>query len=160
VEFIGVQLMSRDILKWFGIICGSLLLAALSFFGYFVMNSGRDKDHLLRQAVSPDGKLKAEIHQNITPMHGGPDTLRVTIAPVDAPFGDVVYSRTYECDDHGAFQIQWENSSELTIAYGACSGSGLSANEEFNRENRVWKKDPVWHDVNITYKDTKHVATR
>jgi len=98
--------MSFRILKWLGLICGSVLIVALAFFGYFVMNSGKDKDHLLRQAVSPDGKLKAEIHQNITPMHGGPDTLRVTIAPVDAPFGDVVYSRTYECADHGAFQIQ------------------------------------------------------
>jgi hypothetical protein len=120
----------RRIFKLLGVILGVVLVAVLVLVGFLVLDSGGSKDQTIKQAASPNGKLVAEIHQITTPMHGGPDTLTVTIRQAQDPIGQKVYSRTYECDDFSAFRIQWMAPSELTIMYGACNTSGINTIEE------------------------------
>jgi hypothetical protein len=154
---LGVPPMSHRILKGIGLIFGAVLLAALVLSAFLLHQVGRDeRDDLIQNAVSPDGKLVAELRENIKGPWGGSDTLYVTIRAATHPFGDKVYSRTYECMDHGAFHVQWEGSSELIIAYGSCD----TGRWHTEAEDKVWNKDVSWHDVKITYEDTKYVATR
>jgi hypothetical protein len=158
VGIIGVPPVIGKIFKRIGVILGVLLVCALVVFGLLVLNSADDKDETIKREMSPDGKLEAEIHQITTPMHGGPDTLRVTIASSGGT-GDVVYSRTYECSDYSAFRLEWKSSNELTILYSECNASKVNTIEENIRENKVWQSDTSWRDVKINYKDTQYLAT-
>jgi hypothetical protein len=148
--------MISKVVKVSALIVGITLLGVLALLAFLVFNSGGPKDHLLQQKASPDGRMIAELHANITPMHGGPDTLYVTIRRTGQPFGSEVYSRTYECSDVGAYRLEWEGPNELTIAYGACDSGRWHTKDE----NKVWKSDVTWEGVRIIYEDTKHVATR
>jgi len=153
VAITGVPSVIRRIFKSLGAILGVVLLAVLALAGFLVLDSGGDKDQTIKQAMSPDGKLVVEIHQITTPMHGGPDTLRVTIRlPED--LGDVVYSQTYECSDYSAFRVQWKNPNELTIIYGTCDSGRWHTVDE----NKVWQRNTEWHDVKINYQNSGYVA--
>jgi hypothetical protein len=143
--------MSRRIFKWFGMIIGGMLLAVLILFAVILLGWGRNKDQLIKQAISSDGKLVAEIHQIITPMHGGPDILQVTIRSAKYSSGDVVYSQTYECD---TFRLQWKNPNELTVVYGACDSGRWHTKDE----NKVWQRNLEWRDVTIDYQDSGDVV--
>ena len=55
--------MNFKIVKVVASILGALLVGALALFGFLVFDSGKSKDYLLQQKVSPDGKLIAELHQ-------------------------------------------------------------------------------------------------
>jgi hypothetical protein len=147
--------MIRGIFKWLGLIFGVVLLAVVALFVFLVLDSGGDKDQLVKQAASPDGKLMAELHQITTPMHGGPDTLRVTIGPIKGPSGGVVYSRSYECtSDYSAFRLQWKTPNELIVTYGTCNSGRWHTKDE----NKVWQSYAEWHDVKINYLDSGYVA--
>jgi hypothetical protein len=143
----------RRIFKWVGMVLGVVLVGVLVLVGFLVLDSGGSKDQTIRQAVSPDGKLVAGIHQIMTPMHGGPDTLRVTIGSSER-LGEVVYSQTYECSDYGAFRLQWNTPNKLTIVYGTCDSGRWHTVDE----NKVWQRDTEWRDVKIAYQDSGYVA--
>jgi hypothetical protein len=89
-------------------------------------------------------------------MHGGPDTLYVTIKRGELSSADTIYSRIYECSDVSAFDVQWKESRELTVSYGSCDSGRWHTPEE----NKVLKKDSAWGDIKIDYRDSGHVATK
>jgi hypothetical protein len=112
------------------------------------------KDDVIREKTSPDGKLVAEMHELTTAMHGGPDTVSVTIRQTGYPYeNETIYSRVYECDDFSGFDLQWKRSNELTISYGNCNGRWQTPDE-----NRVLETKSTWRDVKIEYRDSGHVA--
>ena len=151
--------MISAIFRWFSAISAVVLVAALALFVFLVLDSGSDKDHFLKQSVSPDGKLVVELHQITTPMHGGPDTVYVAIRKSGERSGDKIYSKTFECADFSAFGVEWTSGLELTIKYGECNASGHDNPQEKIKENRVWQKDATWHNVRINYEDARHCAT-
>jgi hypothetical protein len=61
---------------------------------------------LIQQRPSPDGKFVAEIRTFTTTMGGGPDSLYVSLRNPADRIGDKAFSRTYECDDFSAFNLQ------------------------------------------------------
>jgi hypothetical protein len=151
--------MTNRIWKWSLAAIGTLSLAIVALFAFLVLDSGRDKDHLIMQSASPDGKLIVELHQVITPMHGGPDTLYVAIRTQES-YGEKIYSRTYECYDFSAFRFEWNSLHDLTIYYGECSASPYDNPQENASENKIWQSDAEWHGITIHYSDTHHKATR
>jgi hypothetical protein len=137
--------------KWIALAIGALFIGVAAICVFLMWEFGRDEtDQSFERAVSPDGKLIAEIRQNITGPWGGPDTVYVTIS------GEKVYARTYECMDHTAFHLQWKAPDELGVAYGSCN-TGRWRNKG---EDTVWLSEAVWHRVKIGYEDTGYVATR
>ena len=146
--------MGRRVFKWLGMIIGGMLLAGLILFAVILLDWGGNKDQLIKQAFSNDGKFVAEIHQIVTPMHGGPDILQVTIRPVKVSSGEVVYSQTYECSSYESFRLQWKNPDRLTIVYGACDSGRWHTQDE----NKVWQKNLEWGDVKIDYQNSGDVV--
>jgi hypothetical protein len=127
------------------------------------MWDGRERpwqDKLIQQKPSPDGKSVAEIHTFTTLMWGGPDTLYVSLRNSADPFGDKVYSRTYECDDFSAFNLQWQTPTQLTIRYGECNTSYVDDDQSNAQENKVFQKEANWGTVAIQYVDAKYKARR
>jgi hypothetical protein len=113
------------------------------------------KDDVIREKTSPDGKLVAEMHELTTAMHGGPDSVSVTIRQTGYPYeNETIYSRVYECDDFSGFDLQWKQSNELTISYGNCNSGRWHTSDE----NRVLQTKSAWHDVKIDYRDSGHLA--
>ena len=113
------------------------------------------KDDVIREKTSPDGKLVAEMHELTTAMHGGPDTVSVTIRQTGYPYeNETIYSRVYECDDFNGFDLQWKQSNELTISYGNCNSGRWHTSDE----NRVLQTKSAWRDVKIDYRDSGHLA--
>ena len=113
------------------------------------------KDDVIREKTSPDGKLVAEMHELTTAMHGGPDTVSVTIRQTGYPYeNETIYSRVYECDDFSGFDLQWKQSNELTISYGNCNSGRWHTPDE----NRVLETKSTWRDVKIEYRDSGHLA--
>jgi len=53
-----------------------LVLALLAFL--MVDFSGSERNPVIQQALSPDARYVAELHEVITPMHGGSDRVEVT----------------------------------------------------------------------------------
>jgi hypothetical protein len=79
--------LPKYLLVAFGILF--LLLAALLVFlvADFPEHAA---DHLIAQVVSPEGQKIAELHEIITPMHGGPDTLQVMLHAKNESPADLV----------------------------------------------------------------------
>ena len=136
---------------WIAGACLSVLLVGVIFL---IFDSGHPKDTMIQQALSPDGKLVAELHQVITPMHGGPDTLYVSMRPNSVTEGEHIYSQTYECDDFTQFRLTWLNPKELNVSYGTCNLGRL----HYDNDNKVWNRVESWQDIKINYQDTKYVA--
>ena len=130
----------------------SVLLVGVVFL---VLDSPHPKDTLTLQAISPDGKLVAELHQVITPMHGGPDTFYISMRRNSLPEGENVYSQTYECNDFTRFRLTWLNPKELSVSYGTCNLGRLHS----DNDNKVWNRVESWQDIKIDYQDTKYVAS-
>ena len=91
----------------------ALVLALLALLE--VDFGGSERNHVIWQARSPDARYVAELHEVITPMHGGPERVEVTWKSKEA-FRAVVYAQTFECgpDDNG-YQWQWSSSRTLII---------------------------------------------
>jgi hypothetical protein len=158
--------MHKSVTKTVAWVLGIGFLTLLVLVAVLVINfREKEKDTLVQQTASPDGKLVAELHRKTTPMHGGPDTLYVTVGQA-APLGDgyKVYERTYECDDFSAFRLKWDSLHQLTIAFSACDAGreqtkGIYGDFYYREQNKVWRSDIAWEDVKISYEDTKYVAT-
>ena len=133
---------------------GAFALILLVLIALMIDWSKSAKDDVIREKTSPDGKLVAEMHELTTAMHGGPDTVSVTIRQTGYPYeNETIYSRVYECDDFSGFDLQWKRSNELTISYGNCNGRWHTPDE-----NRVLETKSTWRDVKIEYRESGHVA--
>ena len=133
---------------------GAFALILLVLIALMIDWSKSAKDDVIREKTSPDGKLVAEMHELTTPMHGGPDTVSVTIRQTEYTYeNEIIYSRIYECDDFSGFDLQWKRSNELTISYGNCNGRWHTPDE-----NRVLETKSTWRDVKIEYRESGHVA--
>jgi len=133
---------------------GAFALILLVLIALMIDWSKSAKDDVIREKTSPDGKLVAEMHELTTPMHGGPDTVSVTIRQTEYPYeNEIIYSRIYECDDFSGFDLQWKRSNKLTISYGNCNGRWHTPDE-----NRVLETKSTWRDVKIEYRESGHVA--
>ena len=133
---------------------GAFALILLVLIALMIDWSKSAKDDVIREKTSPDGNLVAEMHELTTPMHGGPDTVSVTIRQTEYPYeNEIIYSRIYECDDFSGFDLQWKRSNELTISYGNCNGRWHTPDE-----NRVLETKSTWRDVKIEYRESGHVA--
>ncbi len=130
-----------------------MLLAGVVFL---IFDSGHPKDTMILQELSPDGKLVAELHQVITPMHGGPDTFYISMRSNNMTKGENVYSQTYECNDFTRFRLTWLNPKELNVSYGTCNSGRL----HYDNENKVWNRVQSSQDIKINYQDTKYVASQ
>ena len=136
--------------------CALILLALIALMINWSKSGAQTaKDDVIREKTSPDGKLVAEMHELTTPMHGGPDTVSVTIRQTGYPYeNETIYSRVYECDDFSGFDLQWKQSNELTISYGNCNSGRWHTPDE----NRVLETKSTWRDVKIEYRDSGHLA--
>jgi len=133
---------------------GAFALILLVLIALMIDWSKSAKDDVIREKTSPDGNLVAEMHELTTPMHGGPDTVSVTIRQTEYTYeNEIIYSRIYECDDFSGFDLQWKRSNELTISYGNCNGRWHTPDE-----NRVLETKSTWRDVKIEYRESGHVA--
>ena len=141
------------ILIWLTILASSIFLAAL----IFVVNDfgGHSTNQSIRQSVSPDGRLVAEMRQVTTPMNGGPDTLEVTIKEVNSQSGDLIYSQVYGCSlDYSGYTLTCKTPAELVVTYGACDGGRWRS----RGENKVLVRQSLWKDVKIDYHDSGYMA--
>jgi hypothetical protein len=93
-------------------------------------------------------------------MWGGPDTLYVSLRNLADSFGDKVYSRTYECDDFSAFNLQWQSPTQLAIRYGECNASNSDDDQTNAQQNKVLQKEANWGAVAIQYVDARYKARR
>ena len=136
--------------------CALILLALIALMINWSKSGAQTaKDDVIREKTSPDGKLVAEMHELTTAMHGGPDTVSVTIRQTGYPYeNETIYSRVYECDDFNGFDLQWKQSNELTISYGNCNSGRWHTSDE----NRVLQTKSAWRDVKIDYRDSGHLA--
>jgi hypothetical protein len=143
-------------MKWLLIGFGTILALLGMGFAFLVVDfRGHDQTRLIRESASPDGRLVADVNEVITPMHGGPDTVQVTLRPASRAIGDVIYSQTFECGpDYSAFQVEWQTSQNLTVSYGICdAGRYTSASDK-----KVLQKRTSWEGINISYKDSGYMA--
>jgi hypothetical protein len=148
--------MKTPWLKWPLVVFGTILVLLMGGFAFLVFDfRGHDQTRLIRESTSPDGHLVAEIHEVITPMHGGPDMVQVTLRPASRAVGDIIYSQTFECGpDYRAFQVEWQTAQNLTVSYGICdAGRYNSASDK-----KVFQKSASWEGINIIYKDSGYVA--
>jgi hypothetical protein len=140
------------------------ILTALFAVGFVaLLADSRERpwqDKLIQQRPSPDGKFVAEIHTFTTTMWGGPDTLYVSLRNPADRIGDKVYSRTYECGDFSAFNLQWQTPTQLTIKYGECNASYVDDDQTNAQENKVFQEEANWGEVAIQYVDAKYKARR
>jgi hypothetical protein len=107
-------------LRLFLILVGVALGIAVIAILFFVMREGESKDTIVARAVSPDGRRLLELHQVITPVHGGADHFQITLGDASASFGDTVYSHPFECSDFKTFRIWWTDSTHANVRYGPC----------------------------------------
>jgi hypothetical protein len=135
---------------------GSVLVAVLGLSVFVLLSWGVAKDQTKQSAASPDGRFVAELHTVITPMHGGPDTLYVSIRGQNDTFGETVFSRVYECDDTSGFNIHWTGAEALDVSRGACD----TGQWHTPADDRITTKQVVWRGVTINYLDTHHTAMR
>jgi hypothetical protein len=132
----------------------SLIVVGLVVF--LIFSGGGDKDHRLRTVISPDGKARAELHEVITPMHGGRDSVYVSLGDLDSAFDGRIFVKYHECNDLSAFQLSWEDSDNLTVSYGGCdTGRWKTAGDD-----KIWVKNTAWRGINIKYLDTGKIATQ
>jgi hypothetical protein len=151
-----MSLMKTPWMKWSLVVFGTILLLLVAGFAFLVFDfRGLDKSRLVRESISPNGHLVAEVHEVITPMHGGPDTVQVTLRPASRAVGDIVYSQTFECGpDYSAFQVEWQDSKNLTVSYGICDAGRYHSASDKN----VFQKSTSWEGISISYRDSGYVA--
>jgi hypothetical protein len=151
-----VPIMRRRWIKYALISAGVLFLVVLVAFGLLVFDfGGHNRDRLIRESTSPDGRVVAEIREVITPMHGGPDEVQVLLRSTRSTFGDIIYSQTFECGpDYDAFHVNWRSSNDLIVTYGTCDLGPYAS----GTDNSTIHKRTSWHDVGITYEPSSHVA--
>jgi hypothetical protein len=64
--------------KWVIVLCGAAVLLVAAIVVFVIVDfPGHEANHLIRRAVSPDGRSVAELREVVTPMHRGPDMLQV-----------------------------------------------------------------------------------
>jgi hypothetical protein len=151
-----VSLMTKSWLKWSLISCGIIFLCFLAGLMLLVADfGGHTKTRLIRESASPNGQVIASAYEVITPMHGGPDSVQVTLRPSTFALGDIIYSEAFECGpDYSAFQFEWQSPSRLTVSYGICdAGRYRSATD-----NKILRKIGRWQEVSIVYRESGHVA--
>jgi hypothetical protein len=157
VAIFRLPTVTPKLLKSAILVVGLLLFAVVGFSVFVIFDAGGDKnDKLLQKAISPDGRLVAELRENITGQWGGPDTMYVAIRRAKDAFGEKVYSKTYECMDHSPFTLEWNGPAALTIGYGDCD----TGHPRTTADDRIWTQLTEWQDVKILYRDTKRTATR
>jgi hypothetical protein len=143
-------------LRWPLILSGVFLLVLLAGFLWLVADFGaNDITRSIRQSESADGRFVAEVREVITRMHGGPDSVQVTLRATKSALGDVVFSQTFECGpDYSAFQVEWKSPQSLVIQEGMCDAGRYSSASN----NKVLQKSEAWHQVKISYRRSDHVA--
>jgi hypothetical protein len=145
----------RRIYRILFVIVGAVGLACVALVTLVMVTWGGPKDRLVAQSLSPDKRTIAEIHEEITGMWGGPDTIYVSL------MGQKVYVRVYGCDDSSGYTLHWESPHKLTVTYSACRPYPSRPGDY-----SVAESDPVqqmlrsWNDIEIGYKDSGHVATQ
>jgi hypothetical protein len=146
------------VVKGFGLAIVAIgALVVILFASLLVDFSGHAKDRVLKKAVSPDGQFVAEVHEVITPMHGGPDRVDVTLQDQrsDQLVQAVVYSRIFECGpDYAGYGLRWQSSQSLTIWYPTCDGGRYRS----PADNWVLQKLDMWRGVAIVYHNSGYVA--
>jgi hypothetical protein len=135
---------------------GGVLLTGFALIVVILASWSGEKDLVIQMATSPDGKLRAELHQDITAMHGGPDRLRLTVGENGAAFGDTVFSEVWECSDDSIMHLAWAGSSELKFQLGRCVPYVPDSPEN----HRVYTRITTWHDVSIAYLDSQQIVSR
>jgi hypothetical protein len=135
---------------------GGVLLVVFALVVFVLVSWGGEKDRLVLRTTSPDGKLIAELHQDITSMHGGPDRLRLTIGRSTVAFGDTVFSEVWECSDDSAMHLAWNGSDRLTFQLGHCVPHIPDAPEN----HQVFTRSTRWHEVSIAYSDSPETVNR
>ncbi len=154
MAILGVPLMR--ILMWVAM-AGLLLLILFAGLFVFLVNDfgGEDTVQAIGQYKSPDGKVIAEIQEVIAPMHGGSDTIQVTIQHSGLHDKDVVYSRVYGCTlDYSAYHLAWRSSNELVVTYGSCDGGRWHGRDD----NKVLRQQGLWRGIRIDYRDSGYIA--
>jgi hypothetical protein len=147
--------MKMKWLKWTLISIGVIVsLTLIAIVCVVVKFGGDDKTYVIRQSKSNDGNVIAEVISIVTPVHGGPDRVQVTLRPKTEPFGGIVYSQAFECGpDFRAFQVRWLSPSDLLIQYGLCEGRYFSA-----RDNKIFLKSTAWQGIHITYRQSDYIS--
>ena len=143
-------------LKWILLSFGAIFLLLFAGFMVLVVDfGGHSKSRLLVESTSTDGRLVAEVREVVTPMHGGPDSVQVSLRSVTRAAGDVIYSQVFECGpDYSAFQVKWESPTVLVISYGTCDAGRYRS----PTDNKILQMNTVWHDVTIRYQNSEYVA--
>jgi len=131
----------------------SLVLAALAVIIFVAVTWSGNRDSTRLSSTSPDRSFVAEIHTVTTPMHGGPDTLYVTIIGNKQAFGETVFSRVYECDDPRGFDLVWTTSKALRVSYPQCDTGRAE-------DNLVTVKQVIWRGIAIDYLESQRTAAR
>lgn len=146
----------EPMVKWSLISIGLVLILLVGGFLWLVVDfGGHEKTHLISQSESPDGNFVVEVHEVTTPMHGGPDSVQVTLRSTTAAVGDVVYSQNFECGpDYSAFQVEWQSSKNLIVQSGICDAGRYNSASS----NKVLRKIMSWEGVSIVYRESDHVA--
>lgn len=132
---------------------GGSVLVALTMIILVAVTWGGNQDSTRLRRTSPDGSLVAEIHTVMTPMHGGPDTLYVTIIGKNQAFGEKVFSRVYECEDPRGFDLVWTTSKALRVSYPQCDTGRAE-------DNLVTTKQVIWRGIAIDYLENQRTAAR
>lgn len=132
-------------LKWIVLLFGAASLIVLATIVFLVVDfPGHSPDHVVKRAVSPDGRVVAELHEVVTPMHGGPDLIRLTLSTIAGSASEVVYSSAFECGpDFSGYGLQWQSAHSLLFLYKACAANPSNTGQGTHLNS--------WRDVNIHY---------
>jgi hypothetical protein len=125
-----------------------------------ISQSRAERDRIILQRTSLDGKRIAEIHTFTTARWGGPDRLYVSIREISGSFGAKVYEQAYECDDTSAFGVRWQTPSQLQVRVGKCNSNPSLDIHSLDRQNKVLEEQPRSGPVTIDYVDANYVASR
>jgi hypothetical protein len=145
-------MISRAV-KWIGAGVGASGILATVLILLVVFDHGKNHVSLIQESRSPDGKVVAALNQVVTPAHGGPHFVEVTLASHEQ--SPVVYMQNFECDsDHKAFRLDWISTDCLHGTHGTCDSGRWRA----EADNKITKSEPAWQDVEISYNDGGYVA--
>lgn len=132
-------------LKWILLLFGAAGLVVLAIIVFLVVDfPGQSTDHVVKRAVSPDGRVVAELHEVVTAMHGGPDLIHLTLSSIAGKDSAIVYSSVFECGpDFSGYELRWQSAHSLSFLYKTCAAnpSNTAQGTQLNS----------WRDVNIHY---------
>ena len=106
-------------LKWIFLLLGTACLIVLAIVAFLVVDfPGHSTDHVVKRAVSPDGRGVAELHEVVTPMHAGPDLIRLKLSSIAGNDSATVYSSVFECGpDFSGYDLRWQSAHSLSFSY-------------------------------------------